>query len=235
MSGTLKISLTLVVAAAVAASSAQAAKPKLYSVSLSGDIRNEASLVRADAVYAPEGCQGTLSETHRFSASTGLAPKPRPAPLASYGRLKFRATLTSPSISATTETSGSFTVDPDFPPADPSVCSAVPGPKSWSCGFSGEATRPSGAEIALLPNKGKYEIYYNRNTPLVSCDDEFPLGVSLMGVAEPALTKLRVSAVKKLRKGKSVSASGTTASPPLDPGATGGENLNYTLKVKRVR
>ena len=90
MSRTLKISLTLVVAAAVAASSAQAAKPKLYSVSLSGDVRTEASRVRADAVYAPEGCQGTLSETHRVAASTGLAPKPRPAPLASYGRLKFR-------------------------------------------------------------------------------------------------------------------------------------------------
>ena len=235
MSRTVGISLILLVAAAAAAPSANAAKPKLYSVSLSGDVRSESSRVRADAVYAPEGCQGTLSETYRSAASTGLAPKPRPAPIASYGRLRFRAALTSPSVSATTETSGSFTVDPNFPPADPSVCSVQPGPKSWSCSFSGEATRAAGAEIALLPNKGKYEIYYNRNTPLVSCDDEFPMGVSLLGVAEPALTKLRVSAVKKLRKGKSVSASGTTASPLMDPSATGGETLNYTLKVKRVR
>jgi hypothetical protein len=229
------ISLAVVAVAATAAPSADAAKSKLYSVSLSGDVRHEASLVRADAVYAPEGCQGTQSETHRFAASTGLAPKPRPVPVASYGRLRFRAALSSPSISATTETTGSFTVDPNFPPADPSVCSAQPGLKSWSCSFSGEATRPSGAEIALLPNKGKYEIYYNRNTPLVSCDDEFTLGYGLLGVGVPASTKLRVSAVKKLRKGKSVSASGTTVSPPADSRATGGETLNYTLKVKRVR
>jgi hypothetical protein len=232
-----RFGITLVVVAATAAvvPPAEAAKPKLYTVSFSGDARNESSRVRADAVYAPEGCQGSLSETYRFNASSGFAPKPSAAPVASYGRLRFRARLTSPSVAATTETTGSFTVDPNFPPDDPSVCSATPGPKSWSCGFSGEATRASGAEFALLPNKGKYEIYYNRNTPLVSCDDEFPMGVSLMGVAEPALTKLRVSAVKKLRKGKSTSASGTTASPLLDPGATGGETLNYTLKVKRVR
>jgi hypothetical protein len=227
----------LILAAAAAAPSAHAAKPKpkLYSVSLSGDVRSEGSRVRADAVYAPQGCQGSLSETHRFAASTGFAPKPRPAPIASYGRLRFRAALTSPSISASTETSGSFTVDPDFPPDDPSVCTAQTGSKSWACSFSGEATGRAGAEIALLPNKGTYEIYYNRSNPLVSCDDEFPMGVSLLGVAEPAATKLRVSAVKKLRKGKTVTASGTTASPLIDPGASGGETLNYTIKVKRVR
>jgi hypothetical protein len=44
-----------------------------------------------------------------------------------------------------------------------------------------------------------------------------------------------VSAVKRLAKGKSVSASGTAVTPPLDPRATGGETLNYTLKVKRTR
>ena len=95
--------------------------------------------------------------------------------------------------------------------------------------------RSSGAEFALLPNKGKYELYYNRSAGLVSCDDEFPLGWALLEGAQPQLTKLRVSAVKRLAKGRSTSASGTATSPPLDPGGTGGETLNYTLKVKRVR
>lgn len=235
MSKHLGAPLVVIAAAFACVPAAHAAKPRLFTVSLSGEVRNEATRVRDDAVYAPSGCVGTMSETHRFVASAGITPRPSAAPVASYGRLRFRARLTSPAASATTETSGSFTPDPDFPPADPSACDVASGTKSWPCGFSAEATRSSGGEFALLPNRGKYELYYNRNPAIVSCDDEFPLGMSLLDAAEPQQTKLRASAVKRLAKGRSVSVSGTAMTPPLDPRATGGETLRYVLKVKRVR
>ena len=226
----------IVTVAAVCAPAAWPAKPKLYSVALKGDVRSEASRTTDGTVRPPEGCMwGTMSETHRFVASAGLTPKPSGAPVASYGRLRFRARLISPTVAATTTSAGSFEPDPNYPPADPSACSVTPGTKSWPCSFAAEATRSSGAEFALLPNKGKYELYYNRSAGLVSCDDEFPLGWALLEAAQPQLTKLRVSAVKRLAKGRSASASGTAVSPPLDPGGTGGETLNYKLKVKRVR
>jgi hypothetical protein len=225
----------IVTVAAVCAPAAWPAKPKLYSVALKGDVRSEASRTRDDAVIPPEGCVGTMSETHRFVASAGLAPKPSGAPVASYGRLRFRARLISPTVAATTTSAGSFAPDPNFPPVDPSACSVASGTKSWPCSLSAEATRASGAELVLLPNNGKYELYYNRSSGIVNCDDEFPLGWSLLEAAQPQLTKLRVRAVKRLAKGRSASASGTAMSPPLDPSATGGETLNYTLKVKRVR
>jgi single-stranded DNA-binding protein len=48
-------------------------------------------------------------------------------------------------------------------------------------------------------------------------------------------TKLRVNAVKRLRKGRSVSVSGTLQTPPAIRDVTGGETVDYTLKVKRLR
>ncbi len=182
-----RVGASVVAIAAVAAACAPAAvvaKPKRYSVALAGEVRSEATRVRADAVYGPDGCLGTMSETHRFLASAGLAPKPGGAPVASYGRLRFRARLTSPTVSATTETAGAFSPDPNFPPDDPGACAVAPGTKTWPCGFSAEATRSSGAEFALLPNGGRYELYYNRTDGLVSCDDEFPLGHALLDAAD---------------------------------------------------
>lgn len=228
------LSLVLIAAAAACVPVASAAKPKLYTVSLKGDVSSEASRVRDNAV-PPRGCMGTVSETHRFVASARLAPKPRAAPVASYGRLRFHAQLTSPSVAATTTTAGSLLPDPYDPPVDPGACSAALGTRSWPCNFSTAATRRSGAEFALLPHGNKYELYYNRFGGIVLCDDEFPLGGSLLDVAKPQQTKLRVSAVKRLRKGRSASASGTATKPPSDPEATGAETLRYTLKVERVR
>jgi hypothetical protein len=158
---------------------------------------------------------GSMSETHRFVASTALAPEASAAPIASYGRLRFRARLRSSSAESSTETAGSFAPDPNFPPADPAVCAVAPSRKSWPCRFSPQATRRSGADFVLLPNKSRYELYYNRSPALVSCEDD--IGESL------------------LARGKSVTVSGTVVTSPLDPNATGGETLRYTLKVKRVR
>lgn len=219
---------------AVNAPAASAAKPKLYSVSLSGEARNEAT--RVDDGVPPDGCLGTTSNTNRFVASAGLAPKANRAPMASHGRLRFPARLTSPSVVAGTETTGSFSPDPEYPPNDPSVCSAASRSRNWPCRPSPRATGRAGAEFALLPNKGRYELYYNHTDGIFPCDDyDLPLRVTLLDVAQTKLTKLRVRAVKRLAKGRSVSTSGTIVAAPLDPGATGGETLRYSLRVKRVR
>lgn len=223
--------LTLTAALAVMPAGA-AAKPK-YSVSLRGDVRNDVTTVRDALVTPPEGCAGSLSETSRFVASAGLAPKGGAAAPSSYGRLRLRAHLTSPSAASTTETAGGFTVDPTYPPDDPATCAVAPANKSLPCAFSAEATRASGAEFVLLPNHRRYELYYNRTRAIVTCDDE--IRESLLDVAHPKLTTLRVRAVKRLARGRSVSVSGTASTSPTDPEATGGETLQYTLKVTRVR
>ena len=226
--------LTLALAAAVAVLPASAAaKPRAYRVSLSGDVRNDVTSVRAAAVTPPEGCVGSLTETSHFAASAGLAPKRGAAPAASYGRLRFRAQLTSPSAESTMQTSGSFTADPDFPPPDPNACEPAPAGLSLPCRFAREATSRAGAEFALLPNHGRYELYYNRPRPIVACEDD--VGESLLDVAHPKATSLSVKAVKRLARGKTVSASGTATTAPQDTTARGGETLHYTLTVKRAR
>jgi hypothetical protein len=230
--GTSLVALTVLVALAPGA---QAAKSKLYSVSLKGDVHDEITTDRQDAVDPPAGCVGSMSERRHFEASADLAPKPKPAPIASYSRLKFRALIKSPHAVSTSDTSGGFSPDPDFPPDDPSACAVQPGHKSYPCHFLSEATRRSGGEFALLPNAGKYEIYYNRSAGMLSCDEEDYFSESPLDSSPTALTKLRVRAVKGLGRGRSVSASGTITTPPRDPSATGGETLDYTLKVRRVR
>jgi hypothetical protein len=175
-----------------------------------------------------------MSETFRFAASAGLAPKPSAVPAGSYGRLFFRARLTSPTAASSTETSGgTFPPETFRPPADPSVCTVAPETKSGRCDFVPEALRNSGAEFALLPNKGRYELYYNRNAGILSCEDDF--ADTLLCVCAPKLTNLRVNAVKRLAKGRSATASGTATTPPRNESFTGGETLSYTLKVTRAR
>jgi hypothetical protein len=228
----IRVTLLAVAVSAATAPAAWAAKPKLYTVSLSGDVRNESTLVR-ETPTAPDGCTGTTTETHRFVASAGLTPKPSRIPVASYGRLRFRAALTSPTVASTTETVRSFVPDPSFPPDDPSVCAVPTETTSRPCTFSSQATSAAGADFALLPNAGRYELYYNRNDGILSCDDD--IGERLLDVGAPKLTNLRVRAVKRLAKGRTASASATVTTPPLISSATGGETLRYALKVKRVR
>lgn len=64
---------------------------------------------------------------------------------------------------------------------------------------------------------------------------EGEIGASLLEPRGGPPTKLRVKAVKGLGKGESVSVSGTVEAPPAIRDVTGGETLDYTLKVKRVR
>jgi hypothetical protein len=222
--------LLVAVAVAGCAPTAWAAKPKLYRVSLRGDVRNDQTFER-DGDPPPLGCIGSSTVTHHFAASAGLSARPGASPIVSYGRLRFRALLTAPTVSSTTSSAGSWAPDPYLPPDDPSACTFMPENRTLRCSFVSDATRPSGAELALYPKSGTYELYYNRAAGMITCDDE-EVDASLLN---PATTKLRVSAVKKLARGKSTSASGSVATPPRVPGATGGEMLHYTLRIERVR
>jgi hypothetical protein len=227
------LSVVAVLVAACVPPAAQAAKPKLYSVSLTGSVHNERTAVFNDAVQAPYGCVGSMSETRHFAASANIRPKGGAAPVASYGRLIFRARLKAFTASSTSETSGSFSPDPDFPPPDPSDCAVAPERKSYPCHFRSEATRRSGGEFALFPEKGRYQLYYNRSAGILLCDDNYFYD-SLLDTSPEMLTKLHVRAVRGLRRHRSVSASGTISSAPVS-GETGGETLHYALKVTRVR
>lgn len=216
------------------APAAFAAKPKLYSVSLTGSVRSDLTSTRD--LPPPGGCIGSASETQHFTASGSLSPRPGAAPVASYSRLIFKARLGSPAASYTVDTSGGYSVDPSEPfPPDPSVCSFTPEHKTLSCRLLSAATRRSGGEYALLPNRGKYQLYYNRAQGVVDCGDDDELGArTLLGTESPA-TKLRVKAVKRLGRGKHVTVAGSVHTPPFIDNVTGGETLDYKLTVKRVR
>jgi hypothetical protein len=217
-----------VLAAAIPVPSAAAATPKLYSVSLSGTTRTE--LTETRPLDPPGGCTGSATETNRFVGSATLVAKPRGVPFASYGRLKFKVGLTSLSAAASRETQGSWAVDPNgFP--DPGACNFTPEKRTARCTFAREATARSGAEFALLPHSGKFDLYYNRSAGIVNCDPD-DLNGRIFGSF--ILVNLRVRAVKALGVGRSVSTSATFVDAAKSP-TTGGETTKYRLKVKRVR
>ena len=225
------LALALLALAAVApVPSAAAAKPKLYSVSLSGATRTELTQVRP--LDPPGGCTGSANETNHFLGSATLVAKPRGVPFASYGRLKFNVVLKSLSAQATHETAGSYAVDPNEPfPPPPGTCTFTPEKTTARCTFTRDATARAGAEFALLPHGRIYELYFNRTAGIVNCEPD-DLSGKIFG--EFVQTKLRVSAVKGLGVGGSVSKSTTSVIPARSP-VTGGETTRYTLKVKRVR
>jgi hypothetical protein len=217
----------------VVAPAASAAKPKLYSVSLTATVRSDLTSTRD--LPPPGGCVGSATETQHFTASGSLSPKPSPAPVASYGRLKFKAKLSSQTASYTFDTTGGYSVDPADPfPPDPSVCEFTPEHKTRACTFLRRATSRTGGEYAMLPNRGRYQLYYNKPEGVVECEDDDLGARTLLGTESPP-TKLRVRAVKRLRKGKRVTVLGTLTTPPFITDVRGGETLDYKLTVKRVR
>jgi hypothetical protein len=224
----------LALAAAVPVPAAAAAKPKLYSVSLGGTTRTELTQVRP--LDPPGGCTGSANETNHFLGSATLVPKPRGVPFDTFGpvrRLKFNVVLRSLHAEATHETAGSYAVDPNEPfPPPPGTCTFTPEKRTARCTFPRDATARQGAEFALLPHGRIYELYYNRSAGIVNCEPD-DLSGKIFG--EFVQTKLRVSAVKALGVGRSVSTSATSVFPARESSTTGGETDKYTLKVKRVR
>jgi hypothetical protein len=229
-------SLSVVLAAFTWVTVASATKPRLYHVSLSGQANSE--LTRTKTVPPQyEGCAGRVTRTDHFVASASLSPAPNAVPIRSYRRLPFYAKLTSPTATYTVKTEGGWSVDPTDPYApDPSMCAFTPENKTLGCEYNPISTRRLGGPFTLgFPDRGRYRLYYSLSNGTVRCP-EGEIGASLLEAeaAGPA-TKLRVNAVKGLRKGRSVSVSGTLETPPAIRDVTGGETLDYTLKVKRVR
>jgi hypothetical protein len=205
-------------------------KPKLYSVSLSGSTRTDVS--DTSFVSGDSGCLGEPTETKHFVGGGTMVPKPKGVPFASYGRLVFNAKLKSLSATATDTVQGTFTPDPNaFGTPD---CRLPPN-QTGKCTFAKEATARKGAEFALLPNKGKFELYYNRTAGIVDCTphDVFDNAKIFAGFVQ---TPLRASTVKGLGVGGSASASGKATFPNKGGSrSTGGETDTYKLKVKRVQ
>jgi hypothetical protein len=227
--------VAIAVAALVAAPAASAAKPRVYHVSLSGKASSE--LNRTKTVPPPYyGCTGTVTRTDHFVASASLSPAPNAVPLRSYGRLPFYAKLTLPAAAYTVKTEGGWSVDPSDPYApDPSMCAFTPENEALDCEYNPISTRRLGGPFTLLSENGRYRLFYGLSNGTVRCP-EGEIGASLLEVHWGGpLTKLRVTAVKRLGKGRSVSVSGTLETPPALSGVTGGETLDYTLRVKRVR
>jgi hypothetical protein len=145
----------------------------------------------------------------------------------------FFAKLTSATAAYTVETQGGWSADPNDPPPDPSACAFTPERKILKRAYNSVSTRRLGGPFTLLPHRGRYELYYSLSNGTVRCQED-EIGASLLEPGGPP-TKLRVNAVKGLRKGRSVSVSGTLETPPAIRDVTGGETLDYILRVKRVR
>ncbi|HMJ95063.1 MAG TPA: hypothetical protein VK486_04375, partial [Thermoleophilaceae bacterium] len=175
--------------------------------------------------------------TDHFVASADLSPAPNAVPLRHYGRLPFYARLTSPTATYTMKTEGGWSVDPTDPYApDASMCAFTPESETLDCEYNPISTRRLGGPFTLgLPDNGSYRLYYSLSNGTVRCP-EGEIGARLLEAeAYGPPTKLRVGAVKGLRKGRGVSVSGTVDTVPGSPGVTGGETLDYTLNVKRLR
>ena len=226
-----RVALALGLAAALGATApdAWAAKPRLYTVSLSGEIRSSLSHALVDTGVPPAGCVGSDTETRTFQASATFRPMPKPRPAVSSWLL-FHAQLGSPKGSAASEWTANYAPDPEAPWTDPSTCAVPPQRRSFRCYFAATATRKSGSAYALRPNNGRYTLIYRPFASMVDCGDIHE--ASLFGNFD---VDLRVSAVKGLRRGRSVVRS-ATKSPLRDLDEwTPRETLRYRLEVTRVR
>jgi hypothetical protein len=225
----LVLALGLAAALGVGAADAWAAKPRLYTVSLSGEIRSSLTHALVDTAAPPAGCVGSNTETRSFRASASFSPLPKPRPAVSSWLL-FHAQLKSPRGSAASELTSSYAPDPEAPWTDPSTCAVPPERRSFRCYFAAEATRKSGTAYALRPQNGRYTLIYRPFASMVDCGDIYE--ASLFGNFG---LDLRVSAVMALARGRSVVRSGMQAPLRHVDEWTPRETLRYRLEVTRVR
>ncbi len=225
----LALAVGLVAALGGSAPDAWAAKPRLYAVSLSGEIRSSLTHALMDTRIGPDGCVGSNTETRSFQASASFLPLPKPRPAVSSWLL-FHARLKSPRGSAASEVTWNYSPDPEAPWTDPSTCAVPPERQSFPCYFAADATRRSGAAYALRPHNGRYTLIYRPFATMVDCGDIHE--ASLFGDFD---VDLRVGAVMGLGRGRSVVRSGVK-SPSRDVDEwTPRETLRYRLEVARVR
>ena len=225
----LAVLVCVVAALGVSAADARAAKPRLYTVSLSGELRASLSHALVDTRIGPDGCVGSNTETRTFEASARFSALPKPRPAVSSWLL-FHARLKSPKGSAASEVTYSYTPDPEAPWTDPSSCAVPPERQSFPCYFAPKATRRSGTAYALRPFNGRYTLIYRPFASMVDCGDIHE--ATLFGNYD---VDLRVRAVMGLPIGRSVVRSGIKSPLREIDEWTPRETLRYRLEVKRVR
>ena len=218
----LTLAVAVVAVLGVSAPDAWAAKPRLYSVSLSGEIRSSLSHALVDTRIGPDGCVGSNTETRSFEASASFSPLPKARPAVSSWLL-FHARLKSPKGSAASEVTWSYSPDPEAPWVDPSTCAVPPERRSFPCYFAAKATRRSGTAYALRPQNGRYTLIYRPFATMVDCGDIHE--AALFGDFD---VDLRVGVVMGLPRGRSVVRSGVKSPlrdvdewTPREPCATG--------------
>ncbi len=225
----------------------------LYRVALSGADRIEWTVKQEGLEEGgpPLGCIGSSSETLRFAASASLGAKPLTGAVSYYGRnfprLFTRATFGSLAAGGSIQTAGSFASDPSEPFApSPAECVYVPKRTEAKCAFVNRGELEAGALFQLSPNLGVRPtvplqrgnpLYLYAGTPVsVTCDQPAIEG-ELFREADGVETKLRVGAVLSLRKGRSLSDSGSASFPYIgfDGKSDGTETIDYRVRVARVR
>ncbi len=219
--------LGLSVALAAAAPDAWA-KPRLFTVSLSGEMLSSLSIDQTETRVPPDGCLGVDTETRSFDASARFTPLPRPR-RAIDSWLLFHARMKAHKGSAASEVRFEYAPNPEAPWVDPSTCVVAPEREDFRCFFDTRATRRSGSAYALKPVEGSYRLIYR---PLASMLDCGGITATFFGDYDVGL---RVRAVMGLAKGRSVVRSGTGAPLRELDEWTPRESFRYRLKVTRVR
>ena len=140
--------------ALVAAAPDAWAKPRLYTVSLSGEMSSTLRHDQTETRVPPDGCLGVDTETRTFEASAHFTPLPRPR-RAFDSWLLFHTQLKSHRGSAASELTFDYAPNPEMPWVDPSTCVVAPEREEFPCVFATRATRRSGSAYALKPVNGR--------------------------------------------------------------------------------
>jgi hypothetical protein len=232
----------------VAAATKQKASEPLYTVSLAGTVQLESTETREGLIEPPPlpaDCVGYASETERLTASARFSARTAPIAVASYGHrfhfLLFKLAFSSLSAAGSSETSGSYSVDPNaFDPPSPSECVFTPKRTDAHCEFTQARELERGVFFQLSPNLQRLgnQLFLYRGGAVhveVHCD-QVPVEASFFPEEPGLATSLRLSALTALRKGKSLSDSATVTHPVqgLEGKQVGTETVDYRIRIRRV-
>ena len=231
----MKKAITLALALALLAPvAADAKKPKLYTISLTGDARKD--VTDSFGRQPPQDCEGEGTVTENGFVSATFVPKLHKERL-NFKDGGFTAAFKNQKAELTSTTTADWHPVSNHPEAD---CS-VPPPFTETCDqLTQESGNRSGAEFKLTASGGKIGFYRSFGAFFDPCSADSLggsfLAVSTLGVR--GFTNLKTSKVKSLKKGKSATAKGpivieTGQDDPSGPQVK--TTLNIKLTFKRVQ
>jgi hypothetical protein len=224
------LSMALLVLVPAAAS----AKPKLYTISLTGDARKD--VTDSYEAQPPQDCEGEGTVTENGFVSATFVPKLQKQQL-SFKDGGFVAAFKNQRAEMTTTTTANFHPDAQHPEAD---CS-VPPPFTQKCDqLTADSGNKRGADFHLTTSGGKIGFYRSFGAFFDPCSADSLGGsfltVSTLGVR--SFTSLKTSKVKSLKKGKSATAKGPIVVEKGQDDPSGPQvktTLNIKLTFKRVK